>query len=88
MKATKDELKNLIRQYITQYTKAVINDNNKNLFCGDYHILLPDLLYVFCALEKRLEVSVAKILEQRNYTVFTVNNLTDAIIEDFPEILQ
>ena len=51
-------------------------------------VLLADFLYVFRALEEKLGVPVAKVLEQRDYTVFTVNNLADAIAEDYPEIMQ
>lgn len=87
MATTKEQIKAWIKQYISQYTKASVDSDYRNLFCSDYNIMIPDVLYVFRALEDILGVPVAKVLEKRDYTVFTVNNLTDAIVEDFPEIL-
>lgn len=87
MKVTKEEIRSLIKQCVQRYTKAAIADNDRHLLCDDYHIMIPDFLYVFRDLEKNLGVPVVSILEKRDYTVFTINNLTNAIAEDYPEIL-
>ena len=88
MKIKKNTLSALLKQYITQYTRVVVDGDDCHLFCDKYHILIPDFLYVFRALEEKLGVPVAKVLEQRDYTVFTIRNLVDAIAEDYPEIIQ
>lgn len=86
MKSKENEIKFYIKQYIEQYI-CVSVDDDRNLFCSDYNIKMADVLYVFRALEDKFGVPVAKVLEKRNYSVFTVNNLTNAIVNDFPEIL-
>lgn len=86
MKSKEDKIKAYIKQYIEQYVNVCVDDD-RNLFCSDYNIRIVDVLYVFRALEDKLGIPVAKVLEKRNYTVFTVNNLVNAIVDDFPEIL-
>ena len=88
MKETREQLKAWMKECIAQYTRATVDNDDRHLFCSEYHILMADFLYVFRALEEKLGVPVAKVLEQRDYTVFTVNNLADAIAEDYPEIMQ
>lgn len=88
MRLTIEEIKALIKQFIFKYTKVSIDNDDRHLLCSDYQISLPDFLYVFRDLEIQLQVPIAKVLEQRNYTVFTVNNLTTAITNDFPNILK
>lgn len=86
MKSTEDKIKTYIKQYIEQYIGVSVDDD-RNLFCSEYNIKIADVLYVFRALEDKLGVPVPKVLEKRNYSVFTVNNLANAIMDDFPEIL-
>ena len=87
MATTKEQIKKWIKHYLFQYTNVSVDGDDSNLFCTDYNIMIPDVLYVVRALEDTLGVPVAKVFEKRDYTVFTVNNLADAIAEDFPEIL-
>lgn len=84
MKLEHIEVKNIIKQTISEYMGIQIEDDDRHLLCSDYGIVIADFLYVFRELEKHFRFPAAKVLEKRDYTVFTVNNLATAICEDCP----
>ena len=88
MKKTKEDLKAEIKRYIQQYTKVNVDNDDRHLLCREYGIPLPNFLYVFRELDNSFNISIAKVLENRDYPVFTVNNLANAIMQDYTELFQ
>lgn len=76
------EVKDIIRKTVQQFTKAAVDNDDRHLLCSEYGFVVVDFLYVFRELEDKLQCPVAKVLENHDYTVFTVNNLSKAILED------
>ncbi len=77
-------VRQMIRAAIQKYTGILVENDDRHLMADDVAIALVDFLYVFRELEESLGFPVAKVLEKRDYTVFTINNLADAILEDMP----
>ena len=74
MKTVKD-LENMIISTIQDTCGVEITDRNQHLLSDAVKIPTVDYLYVFDSLEKQLNIPVTKVLEQNDYTVFTVHNL-------------
>ena len=72
-------LEDIIRDEIYNVTGRNIIDSTQHLLSDKSQIIAVDFLYVFEHLEKRLNRSLCHILEQYDYTVFTISNLAKAI---------
>lgn len=75
-----ENIKKNIKEYVYKYAHILVESDDKNLLSSDYKTNLADFLYVICELEKVYGPSVYKIFEKSDYSVFTVNNLADAIM--------
>lgn len=81
----KDKLKKVVAtslESVLEYPIENYSENILSLVSKSGHTLV-DLIYFFDDLEKQTALPVSKIVENRSYSVMTVNNITNAIIEDF-----
>jgi DNA-dependent RNA polymerase auxiliary subunit epsilon len=74
------EICNIIVDTIEEICKIKIDNFDRNLLGNSYPIPVAEFLYVFVELEKKLNIPVAKILEYNSYEVFTVNRLSEEIL--------
>lgn len=80
-----ENMKALIVELLTPILGYKIEnyDDNIILLMNRKNVPLINLLYFFDEMERKLLLPVSKILENRFYTVMTVNNLAKAIADDF-----
>nr|WP_122012662.1 hypothetical protein [Maliibacterium massiliense] len=76
---TVKQIEDMLVDSIREETQVEITDRDARLLRGDMKIPLVDYLYVFDAMEKKLGLPAAKILEDNGYEVFTIRNLARAI---------
>lgn len=72
-------IKNDIRSAMSRYTGIQIEDDSKNLFSNDYHPIIPNYLYVIKAIEEKYGTVVYRVIETSDFSIFTVNQLSEAI---------
>lgn len=81
-----NDVKNTIRNAVKQYTRIQVENDNKNLLSTEYVTNLVDFMYVIKELEDVYGSFVYKIFEKYDYTVFTANNLAQAIVTEYAAI--
>ena len=79
MKLSQQEVETMIADTIYEICDMKVNDRDKHLLCKSIPISVVDYLYVFDALEHKLDLPVAKILEKNSCEVFTIRNLAEKI---------
>lgn len=82
---THEALQRSIQNVITEITGVEV-DMDSHLLSDETGITMEDFLYIFQALQERLRCPAAKALEHRDYTIFTIRGLADALLEDWPEL--
>lgn len=80
-----EQMEQTIREIIEEILEGQIKDMDVHLLSDNLRGRLVDWLYVFDALEKKLGYPVAQVLEDHDYTIFTVHNLAQAICERWRE---
>ncbi|MBC8569492.1 hypothetical protein [Zongyangia hominis] len=81
----REEAETMILAAIQERTGNLVEDKDTHLLSGAIPIPLVDWLYVFDALEQKTKLPVARVLEDHDYTVFTVRGLAGAICERWGE---
>ena len=64
---------------LTEFIGRKVEDKNMHLLAREMHIPAADFLYVFAALEQKTRLPVVTVLEQHDFTVFTIHNLAAEI---------
>ena len=82
MKIDIQEVKNAIRDAVERYTGIRIDDDDKNLFSTELQPIIANYLYVLKAIEEKYGVSIYRIIEQHDYSVFTINHLAEEIVRE------
>lgn len=78
------EIEDVVRESVQKFTGVLIPDSERHMFSSEYGIIPADFLYVFQELENIFHFPVVKILENYDYTIFTISNLAKAIYESLP----
>lgn len=81
MKAEFNEVKNVIRSVVERHIGFRIVDDNKNLFSDEFNPIVPNYLYILKDIENQYGTIIYRIIENHNYTIFTINRLSKAIVE-------
>lgn len=76
------EVKNTIRDAVERYIGVRIEDDDKNLFSTEFQPIIANYLYVLKAIEEKYGVSIYHIIEQHDYSVFTINHLAEEIVRE------
>lgn len=81
MRLNINDVKTSIRTAVQQYTGIQITDDDKHLLATDDAAIIADFLYVMKDLEEKYGSAIYTIFESNDYTVFTVNNFAQKIVE-------
>lgn len=73
------DIKTIIRDIVCSVSGKSDFQDVDNLLSRDIGIMPVDFLYVFDCLEKRFGLPLFEIVENRDYTVMTIDNLSHEI---------
>ena len=68
-----------IQDIVYRWTGSFVSDPSMNLFDKSLAIRTADFLYVFTALEKEFSVPAFNFLNEKLYTDFNINGLSEYI---------
>lgn len=78
---SKAEIASLVRMTVKEVTGRENLNDGISLLDIEMNIPPTDILYIFDILESRLELPVHLIFMNKNYDVFTIDNLSNALFE-------
>jgi hypothetical protein len=79
MKLSQHEVETMIADTIDKICNVKVEDREQHLLSEGIPVSVVDYLYVLDALEDKLKLPIAEILEKNNYEVFTIRNLAEKI---------
>ena len=71
----KELMEQEIVRIVYYVTGIQVRDLDQNLLSSNLHIPIEDFLYIFDELEQSLNLPVCTIMEEKDYTFFTVRQL-------------
>jgi hypothetical protein len=75
-----EQLEHVVSAAIYHVTSKDIADHDQHLLNDAVRVQMVDFLYVFETLEKELNLPVADILKDNDFSVFTIRNLAKEIL--------
>ncbi|MBE6049317.1 MAG: hypothetical protein E7214_01295 [Clostridium sp.] len=77
-----ETIKKMLKETILEEENINIIDDNDNLFNSKYNISSMNMVYIMTTLERKLNKSIMNIFEDKDYSVMTVNNIVQLILNN------